>query len=42
MRKIKEIAITYNISESKVKTKLHRIRNKIRKELLKGGYSLNG
>lgn len=41
-RKIREIAIEYNISESKVKTKLYRIRNKIRKELLKGGYSLNG
>ena len=41
-RKIKEIAIEYNISESKVKTKLYRTRNKIRKELLKGGYSLNG
>lgn len=41
-RKIKEIAIKYNISESTVKIKLHRMRNKIRKELLKGGYSLNG
>ena len=41
-KRIKEIAIMYNISESKVKTKLHRLRNKIRKELLKGGYSLNG
>lgn len=41
-RKIKEIAITNNISESKVKVILHRTRNKLRKELLKGGYSLNG
>jgi RNA polymerase sigma-70 factor (ECF subfamily) len=41
-RKIKEIAIEYNVSESKVKTKLHRLRKKIRKELLKGGYSING
>ncbi len=40
-RKIREIAIKYNFSEGKVKTKLHRIRNKIRKELLKGGYSVN-
>ena len=41
-RKIKEIAIENNISESKVKIILHRTRNKLRKELLKGGYSLNG
>ena len=41
-RKIKEIAISNNISESKVKVILHRTRNKLRKELLKGGYSLNG
>ena len=41
-RKIKEIAMENNISESKVKIILHRIRNKLRKELLKGGYSLNG
>ncbi len=41
-RKVKEIAEKYNFSEAKVKTKLHRIRNKIRKELLKGGYSING
>lgn len=39
-RKIKEIAIKNNFSESKVKTKLHRLRKKIRKELLKGGYSI--
>ena len=36
-----ESSIDNNYSESKVKTKLHRIRNKIRKELLKGGYSIN-
>lgn len=41
-RKIKEIAKMYNFSESKIKTKLHRMRTKIRKELLKGGYSING
>lgn len=41
-RKIKEISTIYNISESKTKTKLFRLRNKIKKELLKGGYSLNG
>jgi len=41
-RKIKEIAIECNLSESTVKSKLYRTRNKIRKELLKGGHSLNG
>ena len=41
-RKIKEIASINNISESEVKVMLHRTRNKLRKELLKGGYSLNG
>ena len=41
-RKIKEIASINNISESKVKVMLYRTRNKLRKELLKGGYSLNG
>lgn len=41
-RKIKEIAIEYKLSESTVKSKLYRTRNKIRKELVKGGYSLNG
>lgn len=39
-RRIKEIAIKYNFSEAKVKTKLHRLRKKIRKELLKGGYTI--
>ena len=37
-RKIKEISKILNISESKVKTRLHRIRKKIKKELEKGGY----
>lgn len=37
-RKIKEISKILDISESKVKTRLHRIRKKIRKELEKGGY----
>ena len=41
-RKIKEIATINNISVSKVKIILHRTRNILRKELLKGGYSLNG
>lgn len=41
-RKIKEIAIEFNISESKVKTKLHRIRSRIKKVLEKRGYSYNG
>lgn len=41
-RSIKEISIENNFSISKVKTKLHRTRNFIRKELLKGGYSING
>lgn len=40
--KIKDIAVKYNLSESTVKSKLYRTRNRIRKELLKGGYSLNG
>ena len=40
-RKVNEISLLFNISESKVKTKLHRIRKKIRKELLKGGYSFD-
>ena len=39
-KKIKEISKTLNISESKVKTKLHRIRKKLRKELEKNGYKL--
>lgn len=39
-RKIKEISIKHNFSEAKIKTKLHRLRKKIRKELLKGGYSI--
>ena len=37
-RKIKEIAKILGVSESKVKTRLHRIRKKIKKELEKGGY----
>ena len=39
-KKIKEISKTLNISESKVKTKLHRIKKKLRKELEKNGYKL--
>ena len=41
-RKIKEIACINNISESKVKIILYRTRNKLKKELLKGGYNING
>ena len=37
-KKIKEISKILNISESKVKTRLYRIRKKIKKELEKGGY----
>ena len=37
-KKGKDIAKELNITESKVKTKLHRIRKKIKKELMKGGY----
>ena len=40
--KVVEISMMLNISESKAKTKLHRIRKKIRKELLKGGYGIYG
>ena len=37
-QKVKEIAKELNISEMQVKTRLHRIRNKIKKEMEKGGY----
>ena len=37
-KKIKEIAKFLNISEFNVKTKLYRIRRKIKQELEKGGY----
>lgn len=37
--KISEIATILNISEFSIKSKLFRIREKIKKELLKGGYS---
>lgn len=40
-KRIKEIAKLLNISESKVKVKLHRIRKKIQKILKKGGYGYN-
>lgn len=38
-KKIKEISSILNISEFAVKSKLYRIRKKIKKELEKGGYS---
>jgi len=41
-KKINEIARLLNISESKVKVKLHRIRKKLRKILKEGGYGYNG
>ncbi len=37
-RKIKEISKILGVSEAKVKTRLHRIRKRIKKELEKGGY----
>ena len=37
-RKVEEISIILGITKSKVKTKLHRIRKKIKNNLLKGGY----
>ena len=37
-RKVKEISKILNISEAKVKTRLHRIRKKLKKELKEGGY----
>lgn len=41
-RRIKEIALEMNLTESKVKTKLYRIRKMIKRELMKGGYGFNG
>lgn len=41
-KKVKEIANILNIPEFKVKSRLHRIRKKIKKDLEKGGYSYNG
>lgn len=41
-KKIKEISIELNITEAKVKTKLHRIRKKIKERLEKGGYGYYG
>ena len=40
-RKVKDIAIILDISESKVKTKLFRIRKKLNKILKEGGYEIN-
>ncbi|HJJ04914.1 MAG TPA: sigma-70 family RNA polymerase sigma factor [Clostridiaceae bacterium] len=40
-RKIKEIAIIFDMSESKVKSKLFRIRKKLNRILKKGGYDYN-
>lgn len=40
-KKIKEIAILFGMSESKVKSKLFRTRNKLKKILKKGGYDDN-
>ena len=41
-RKIREIAEIMNISEFSVKSKLHRMRKKIKKDLEKGGYRYEG
>ena len=41
-RKIKEIANIMNIPEFKVKSRLYRIRKKLKEELEKGGYSYDG
>lgn len=41
-RKIKEIANILNFSELKIKSKLYRIRKKIKKDLEKGGYRNEG
>lgn len=38
-KNIKEIAVMYNISESKVKSKLFRTRKRLKKILKEGGYS---
>ena len=40
-KKTKEIAKLLNISESKVKVKLHRIRKQLKKILKEGGYGYN-
>ena len=40
-RKVKEISMIFDISESKVKSKLFRIRKRLRKILKEGGYDLN-
>lgn len=37
-KKIKQIAQELNMTEFKIKTKLHRIRKKIKKDLCEGGY----
>lgn len=41
-RKVKEISIMFKISESKVKSKLFRIRKKLKYILKEGGYDVNG
>lgn len=41
-KKIREIASILGVSEFKVKSRLHRIRKKIKIELEKGGYSYGG
>lgn len=41
-RKIREIAVILECSEFKVKSKLYRIRKKIKKDLEKGGYRYDG
>ena len=41
-KRIKEISIIFNISESKVKSKLFRIRKRLNKILKERGYSYDG
>lgn len=41
-RKIREIALMYKMTESKVKSKLFRIRKKLKKFLKEGGYDFDG
>lgn len=40
-RNIREISLMFNITESKVKSKLFRIRKRLKKALKEGGYSYN-
>lgn len=39
-KKVKEIAVIYGITESKVKSKLYRVRKKISKKIREEGYDI--